>query len=110
MLEIKPNQLFQDEISIAELRKVFELILSSINIQESTKLKIDHDYYWEIYPSEAFNVLNDKTPEIVVGQLTDDMSELKEILEKKRKPIGHDLEYLANIILYFSQKYFSSGA
>lgn len=77
-------------------RELLEIVQKLI--KEEDVFEIRNDFYWNI-PSEDLYVMERDPKEFTVGQLSDDLEELREMLAGEDDPIlFHDLEHLSPII------------
>ncbi|WP_245603472.1 hypothetical protein [Salinispora cortesiana] len=58
---------------------------------------LEVDFYWNVDLRSAFNIYQDPASEIDVGQSSDDMAELRELLHRRADDdpmLWHDLQHL----------------
>jgi hypothetical protein len=87
-------------IAVAELRLAVERLLDAVVVFDG-QINLGADYYWSIFPSDAFKM--DSHPPIAAGQLTDDVDTIRELLsraDRSEDPLSlwHDLEHLVGIL------------
>jgi len=91
------------KVSVAELRAIADCLFAHLEETGRLEIEIIEDYYWMISQEEVYDPGKDPA-DITVGQLTDDWSELRAILEGERPPIGHGLVWLAAILRIVGEK------
>ncbi len=88
-------------VSLVQLRQGVSILLDEIERQYGTAVDLDVDYYWTITPGEAFRFEASEAPEPTVGQLTDDIASLREMLASDTdRPvvIWHDLAHVIGLL------------
>ena len=85
------------EITNAELRTAFDILISHLEEHGIFELEIVEDYYWETPQDTRYDNL---TPpiELDVGRLTDDIQEVKRIATGKTPAIGFGLVWLSTVL------------
>lgn len=85
------------KVSTNELHRATALLLRHLEHSGQKEFEISEDYYWNISPAARYDPYNEPK-EITVGQLSDDWSEVKHILEGQREPLGYALVWLAAVL------------
>ncbi len=85
------------EVSLSELRLIGESLFEHLENKGVDVIDIPHDYYWVI-PEQARYDTHDEPSEFEMGQLSDDIKELRKLLESKKEPIGYALVWYAAIL------------
>lgn len=85
------------EVNIAELRKVAEMLFVHLEKSGHDIVSITQDYYWSI-PKECRYDPYLQPSELTLGQLTEDLTELKRIANGETKVISFALVWLSSII------------
>jgi hypothetical protein len=84
-------------IKVADLRQACGLLLDHLEQTGGPMLDVGVDYYWWITPEECYEV-NSTPSRLVMGQLSDDWSELKLMLSSEREPVNAGLVWLSAIL------------
>lgn len=89
-----------NEISINELRNLtnyfFDYLENTMGIKQ---IEIKEDYYWDVLSPAKYDI--DTEPEkLGVGQLTEDLYFLKEILKDKDLAVVPNLTHLCAVLEY----------
>jgi hypothetical protein len=88
-------------VSMADLRDGLALLLDELERKCGPVVDLAADYYWTVDRHDAFRFDTTDTPEITVGQLSDDIALLKELLVTANdRPIvlWHDLAHVVGIL------------
>jgi hypothetical protein len=88
-------------VSLVQLRQGLSILLDEIERQYGPTVDLDADYYWSITPGDAFRFETGGAPEPTVGQLTDDIASLREMLVSDTdRPvvIWHDLAHVIGLL------------
>jgi hypothetical protein len=84
-------------IEIADLRAATTAILDAVERRMGSSVRLGADHYWLIPPSAAFAMENE--PALEVGQLTDDVAELRASLGRDDDlVIWHDLQHVIAVL------------
>jgi hypothetical protein len=84
-------------IDVADLRSVCDRLLSHLEEQGIESVELPFDYYWDI-PEEGRYKPYQKPSDHTLGQLTDDWSELRKVLDGRSEPISYHFVWLATIL------------
>jgi hypothetical protein len=84
-------------ISIAELKIVSNLLLQHLEASGIESIEISEDFYWEV-PHEFRYDKYDEPKQLNVGQLSDDVYELKRLINGEAPPMGLGLVWLSSIL------------
>ena len=85
------------EVDVAELRAVVDKLFAQWLQSGHTTVSIIHDYYWAV-PKECRHDPYTQPVGLTLGQLTDDLLELKRISDGKTEPMSFALVWLASVI------------
>lgn len=85
------------KISVHELLEVVQILRDHLQATKPPEIEVEEDYYWQVPESERYDPYK-KPGELTLGQLSDDWSELRKLLDRDRVPAGLDLIWLANIL------------
>ena len=86
------------EIKIDEFINTVEKVLKKLK-QNSAKntIKIDNDFYWFISKEDLYDPYTN--PEkLTLGQLSDDLENMRSILNNKVEPVSYDLVKLSSLM------------
>ncbi|MFI5937824.1 hypothetical protein [Actinoplanes sp. NPDC051494] len=87
-------------LSLADLRRALTRSLDEIERQQGSVVELGADFYWTIVPWAAFSFGAD-VPQPTVGQLSDDVRSMRDILADHPDPpisAWHDLAHLIGIL------------
>lgn len=90
-------------VSTDELRQAMEVLLRHLEETGQKEFQIDEDFYWSV-PKEALYDQYEPPGELSIGQLTSDWDEVKEILERRKEPIGYALVWLSSVLRAIGEK------
>lgn len=90
-------------ITISDLKKISSKLFKHLELLNIDKIKIAHDYYWYIPPEEKYKP--EKNPkDLSLGQLSDDLRDIKDLLKEEYDPIVHNFLDLAPILAHIGEK------
>jgi hypothetical protein len=87
-------------VSLADLRRVLAQSLDEIERQRGPVVDLGADFYWTVGPWDAFRFVAE-APQPTVGQLTDDVQSMQNMLADDADPpiaVWHDLAHLIGIL------------
>lgn len=90
------------EVSVDELRTVSRLLFDHLEEIGYSTVPIKDDYYWWI-PDDALYNLESEPKEFGVGQLSDDLQELRAIAGNERDPSALALAWLSAVLRYVGE-------
>jgi len=85
------------DISIEELRAAANLLLDYLVREGYQQVSLSHDYYWSVPKEAAFDPYHQPTS-LTLGQLTEDMNELRRLLRGDTEPLAYGLVWLAAVL------------
>src|SRR4051812_9274949 len=88
-------------VSLEELRQALTQLLDAVEQGHGPTVDLNADYYWTISPADAFRFDVDGAPEPTVGQLTDDIQSVRDMLEETQDApmaVWHDLAHVIGIL------------
>ena len=92
------------KIDINEVEKAFSNLLNELRNQKGDVIEIEPvDYYWSIDRDELYNPYNDPT-HLTLGQLTDDLEEMKKLADCEAEPVAQDLVKISSILAALGHK------
>jgi hypothetical protein len=75
-----------------------EILLTGVEERFGSTLELDADYCWMLDPDEAFDMGTHQAGAIVVGQLTDDVAEMRTLLgEREVLSLWHELGHVVGV-------------
>ncbi|MEU8284261.1 hypothetical protein AB0C01_07970 [Micromonospora sp. NPDC048905] len=76
------------------------MLLDELEKQRGQVVDLRADYYWTISPQEAFRFEGTKPPEATLGQLSDDLGSMRDMLASNvdHPVVWHDLAHLIGIL------------
>ncbi len=86
-------------VRIEDLRTALDTLLVEIERRSGTEIELDADQYWEVYPTAAFDLYS--KPDPTVGQLSDDLDTLREVISQRSGGeihVWHDLAHILGIL------------
>ena len=84
------------KVNINEIQKIISLLLSKLKESKENEIELNSDFYWDIAVEELYNPY-DEPKNISLGQLSDDLGEIKR-LSISDDAIPYDLKRIAVII------------
>ena len=91
------------DINKKDLLQLIEHLKVELDEWFDEEIKLDDDYYWEIDENEIYQFAKDPN-NFVMGQLTEDWSELLRLKNPDEVPIKYDLLRLSVILRYLSSR------
>lgn len=85
------------DITISELRAAAAILFDHLEHTGRTRVTIPHDYYWDI-PSELIYDPAAEPGEFTLGQLSDDINEMRKIVDGEKDPLGYALVWLGALL------------
>ncbi|MET7403909.1 hypothetical protein ABZS66_61645 [Dactylosporangium sp. NPDC005572] len=88
-------------VSLGDLRQALALLLDEIEKRHGKVIDLDADYYWTIGAWDAFRLGAVGVPEPTVGQLTDDVRSMRDMLTApgdRTMVVWHDLAHVIGIL------------
>src|SRR5262245_64152456 len=84
-------------VSIELLRAATDALLSHLEDKGVKAVTISEDFYWEVSPSQRYDPYQEPTKH-TIGQLTDDVAELKRLVDGTRPMLGYGLVWLSAVL------------
>lgn len=91
------------DVNVAELRAVADKLFTHLLESGDEVVSLPQDYYWSI-PKETLYDPYSQPSEFTLGQLSDDLSELKRIESGEGEPVSYALVWLAAILRAIGEK------
>src|SRR5205085_3362148 len=84
-------------INIHDLKRVSDQLFSHLEEIGHNSVEITEDYYWNIPKEHRYDPMQEPK-EFDLGQLTEDWSELQQILNRTSEPISYALVWLSSLL------------
>lgn len=85
------------DVKIDELRSIANALFSHLENDGVKSVTLSVDYYWDV-PEDSRYDPHEKPREHILGQLSDDMTELTRMLNGERPMLSYDLVWLAAVL------------
>lgn len=85
------------KIKIDELQKITTILLSKLKERKGNEVEIESDFYWDISSTQLYKPYSDPS-DISLGQISDDIKEVRRLLNSEDESIPYDLKRIAEII------------
>ena len=85
------------QVTIQELRATTEALFSHLEKNGVTSVILSEDYYWDVPTASRYDRYQEPAQH-TIGQLSDDIAELKRMMNGTRPIIGYGLVWLAAIL------------
>ncbi len=90
------------QVSVAELRAAFDRLLTEVERRFGSEIHLDDRHYWLIWPAEAFDFDPESRPSVLVGDLSDDIAEVRGLLARDLAEedviLWHDLRHFIGVL------------
>ena len=93
-------------VTVDELRRFSDALFRHLESKGVGSVALDQDYYWSI-PSEHLYDPTTEPTKLEMGQLTEDLEELRQIERGERPPVSYGLVWLSSILRCIGEKYIS---
>jgi hypothetical protein len=84
-------------VTTDELRAAANALLQHLDDTGYGVVDLDADYYWSVAPDQRYNVYEEPV-DLSVGQLSDDLAEVRAIGTGEKEPIGYGLVWLSSVL------------
>lgn len=92
------------QINLNEIEKAMSVLLHDLREAQGEVIEIEPiDYYWAIPREELYNPYEEPT-DLTLGQLTDDLEEMKKLAEGTSEPVSLDLVKMSAILAMLGHK------
>jgi len=93
----------QMKVKIDDLEKVLILLFAQLRENVGDILEINNDFYWDIPAEDLYNAY-EEPKKLTLGQLSDDLNEIKRLIASPDEAISYDLKRISNIIKSLSNE------
>lgn len=90
-----------NSLALVDLRAAINRILDQAETKFGSKIQLADDYYWTVPLAEISN-LNEPPPVPSLGQISDDICSMSEVLAADETIIWHDLSHVVGILQQLS--------
>lgn len=89
--------------SLDELERITQILFKHLRDSGKLEFELTDDHYWHISKDERYNP--EATPKALdLGQLTDDLSQLRKVASGQSEPLAFDLTELASILTFVGEE------
>ncbi len=90
------------EIRVADLKRLTNDLLERLERGGVTRVELSADYYWDV-PFKLRYDRYDEPTEHEMGQLSEDLTFINEILDGTRPPVNFALVWVASLLRYIGE-------
>lgn len=90
------------KVQIHELRAMADQLLSTLEQTGVSAIELKQDYYWSV-PAEDLYDPYKSLHDLTLGQLSDDLQELRSIQSGTTPPLPYALVWLASLLRYVGE-------
>lgn len=91
------------KVTTDELRQAANALLDYLDETGRSEFTIEEDYYWNVPQEEVYKPFETPT-ELDMGQLSDDLAEIRKLNSKEAPLIGYGLVWLAALLRRVGEK------
>ena len=91
------------EIDVARLRQITNELLLRLEQSGTRQVELTSDYFWEI-PSKLRYDNADEPCEFEMGQLSEELAFVNEMLDGTRPPVTFGLVWVSSLLRYIGEK------
>jgi len=91
------------KITTEELRQAVNLVLAHLEESGQREFEVEEDFYWNIPEAELYNPYNEPS-NLDLGQLSDDIKEIRKILTGESPCVGDALVWIAALMRRLGKK------
>ncbi len=85
------------DIKVSELRSVINHLLDYVEQETGSTINVERDTYWFVSNDSVYDPYAE-SPELTMGQLSDDWQNLKGILDEKDNTVGYALVWASMLL------------
>ncbi len=90
-------------IDIRRLRELTNTLLLRLEAEGTTSVELDSDFYWNILPEHRYDRY-DEPREFTMGQLTEDLEFVDQLIDGTRPPVTYGLVWVSSLLRYVGEK------
>lgn len=91
------------KVRVSELRRATNLLFDHLEASGQDEITVESGYYWNI-PTEALYAVYEEPSDFTMGQLSDDLNEVRHLLTGTKPPIAHALVWVSALLRYVGEK------
>lgn len=91
------------KVRVSELRQATNLLLDHLERSGHTEIEMETDYYWSI-PNEKLYSVSEEPSDFTVGQLSEDLQNVRAVIGGKRPPIAYALVWVSTLLRFIGSK------
>ncbi|WP_052868705.1 hypothetical protein [Streptomyces niger] len=84
-------------VSLAELRESFDVLLHHLETTTGTEVTLDKEYFWSVPSDELYDPANEPSG-LTVGQLSESLEHLRDLLADRDRSVAFHLVWLADVL------------
>lgn len=92
------------KVDVAELRRAANRLFDHLEQQGVHQIEIVHDHYWEVPADVRYDVYG-KPAKLDIGQLSEDLDNLRSLEKPTESPVGYGLVWLAQLLREVGQQH-----
>lgn len=85
------------KVRVSELRQAANVLFDHLERMGHGEIEVDSDYYWSI-PQEKLYSVYEEPSDFTVGQLSEDLENIRAIGAGQKEPIAYALVWLSAIL------------
>jgi hypothetical protein len=87
------------QINLAEVEKALSILLEQLRAAKGEVIELEQpvDFYWSVPPEARYDPYHEPS-ELTLGQLTDDLEEIKKLAEGRTPPVALDLAKVGAVL------------
>ena len=90
-------------IQISKLRAATQRLFDHLDELECESVELSKDFYWDVPAPDRYNPYSER-PELVLGQLYDDLNEMEKILNNQSEPIAFAFVWLSALLRFLGEE------
>jgi hypothetical protein len=91
------------KVSTEELRRAATALLRHVEDSGQKEFEIEEDFYWDV-PADKRYAPYEEPKGLTMGQLSDDWSEVTQMISGDRQPVAYGLVWLAAVMRRVGEK------
>ena len=91
------------KVELAELTEIWNQLIAHLAEMGIDSVVLPQDYYWEIMAPERYDVYV-KPTELTIGQISEDLSTIRNLLADEHAPVVYDFVKFASILRAIGEK------
>lgn len=91
------------KLKVSELRQATNLLFDHLERAGHTEIELDSDHYWSIPNEKLYSVYEDPS-DFTVGQLSEDLENVRAIVAGSRPPIAYAFVWVSTLLRFIGSK------